>query len=151
MPSYGSLHSPSLSKMNGNIESGSRRGLTSNFSFGTNTISNKTELIADVRRPHCWRPICSCDDLHSICMHACNILIFGNTWLISTKKKLAWLIAFVASLISDIRSDFPNFAWWAIAYMLCCIVGVLVVVASDSTQTYHVAVCLNIWNEDPSK
>jgi SHO1 osmosensor len=24
--------------------------------------------------------------------------------------------------------------------MLCCIVGVLVVVASDSTQTYHVAV-----------
>ena len=25
--------------------------------------------------------------------------------------------------------------------MLCCIVGVLVVVASDSTQTYNVAVC----------
>lgn len=50
------------------------------------------------------------------------------------------MIAFIASLISDIRSDFPNFAWWAIAYMLCCIVGVLVVVASDSTQTYHVAV-----------
>ena len=54
--------------------------------------------------------------------------------------QLAWMIAFIASLISDIRSDFPNFAWWAIAYMLCCIVGVLVVVASDSAQTYHVAV-----------
>jgi len=35
MPSYGSLHSPSLSKMNGNhVEGGSGRGFGSKFSFG---------------------------------------------------------------------------------------------------------------------
>lgn len=103
MPSYGSLHSPSLSKMNGNIDGGSRRGFGSAFSFSH---------------------------------------IVGDPFALATISiaYLAWLIAFVASLISDIRSDFPNFAWWAIAYMLCCIVGVLVVVASDSTHNYHVAI-----------
>ena len=50
------------------------------------------------------------------------------------------MVAFVSSLISDIQSDFPNFAWWVVAYDFCCIIGVLVVVASDSAQTYHVAV-----------
>lgn len=106
MPSYGSLHSPSLRKMNGNLEEGSsreRRGMGHSFRFGH---------------------------------------IVGDPFALATISiaYLAWMIAFIASLISDIRSDFPNFAWWAIAYMLCCIVGVLVVVASDSTQTYHVAI-----------
>lgn len=37
MPSYGSLHSPSLRKMNGNLEEGSsreRRGMGHSFRFG---------------------------------------------------------------------------------------------------------------------
>lgn len=54
--------------------------------------------------------------------------------------QLAWLITFVASLIADIRGDFPNFAWWVIAYMFCVVVGVFIVVGSDSTHTYHVSV-----------
>ena len=54
--------------------------------------------------------------------------------------QLAWLITFIASLIADVRGDFPNFAWWAIAYLFCTIVGVFVVVGSNSTHTYHVAV-----------
>lgn len=36
--------------------------------------------------------------------------------------------------------NFPTFAWWAVVYSLFLIVGVFVVVASDSIQTYHVAV-----------
>lgn len=55
-------------------------------------------------------------------------------------EQLAWLITFVASLIADIRGQFPNFAWWVIAYMFCVVVGVFIVVGSASTQTYHVAV-----------
>ena len=57
------------------------------------------------------------------------------------------MVAFVSSLISAIRTDFPNFGWWVIAYNFCCIVGVAVVVASDSAQTYHVAVCQDFHNE----
>ena len=55
--------------------------------------------------------------------------------------QLAFLIAFVSAVISEVRdNDFPNFAWWALAYMFCCIVGVLVTVMSDSVHSYHVAV-----------
>ncbi|MCJ1367134.1 Transmembrane osmosensor [Acarospora aff. strigata] len=53
---------------------------------------------------------------------------------------LAWLIAFISSIVSDVKSAYANFVWWAVVYMFFCIVGVMVVVASDSTQTYHVAV-----------
>jgi SHO1 osmosensor len=55
--------------------------------------------------------------------------------------QLAWIIAFVSSIISDINSQFPNFAWWTLCFMFFCIVGVTVTVASDSERTYHVAVC----------
>lgn len=59
-------------------------------------------------------------------------------------QQLAWFIAFVGSVIAtaDERAgdDFPNYAWFAIAYMLCVIIGVFVVIASDTTQTYHVAI-----------
>lgn len=54
--------------------------------------------------------------------------------------QLAWIIAFVSSIISAIRGGFPNFAWWTLVFMLFCIVGVTVTVASDAERTYHVAV-----------
>jgi SHO1 osmosensor len=58
-------------------------------------------------------------------------------------QQLAWFIAFVGSIIATaehLEDQFPNYSWFAIAYMLCCIVGVFVVIASDTTQTYHVAI-----------
>jgi hypothetical protein len=57
--------------------------------------------------------------------------------------QLAWFIAFVGSVIATAEHTdpvFPNYAWFAVAYMLCVIIGVFVVIASDTTQTYHVAV-----------
>lgn len=53
------------------------------------------------------------------------------------------MIAFVGSAIATAQkldNAFPNYSWFAIAYMLCCIIGVFVVIASDTTQTYHVAI-----------
>lgn len=50
-----------------------------------------------------------------------------------------WLIAFISSIIADVETNYPNFAWWTLVYMLGCIIGVFVVVATDSIQTYHVA------------
>lgn len=54
---------------------------------------------------------------------------------------LAWLIAFVSSVIADVtEGTFPNFAWWGLVFMFFYICGVLVTVASDSVATYHVAI-----------
>jgi len=53
---------------------------------------------------------------------------------------LAWVIAFISSIIADANDSFPNYAWFSLVYMLCCIVGVFVVVASNTSMTYHVAV-----------
>jgi SHO1 osmosensor len=58
-------------------------------------------------------------------------------------QQLAWLIAFVGSAIATgehLDAPFPNYSWFGIAYMLCVIIGIFVVVASDTTQTYHVAI-----------
>jgi len=106
MPSsYGSLESPSLRKMNGNLEANSgRRGGMRGFNIGH---------------------------------------IVGDPFALATVSiaYLAWLITFVASLIAALRNGaFPNFAWWVIAYMFCVVVGVFIVVGSDSTHTYHVAI-----------
>lgn len=35
---------------------------------------------------------------------------------------------------------FDNYSWFGIAFMLCLIIGIFVVVASDTAQTYHVAI-----------
>lgn len=61
-----------------------------------------------------------------------------------SQLQLAWLIAFVASLIADIRGKFPHFAWWTIAYDFCIICGITIVIAADAAQTYHVAVRWNL-------
>ncbi|KAK6581686.1 hypothetical protein PZA11_005383 [Diplocarpon coronariae] len=107
MPSYGSLHSPSLRKMNGGTDFKGRR-----------TASMRT-------------------------MSLDNIL--GDPFALATVSiaLLAWFIAFIGSIVATsqrLDNAFPNYSWFTIVYMLCCIVGVAVVVASDTTQTYHVAI-----------
>lgn len=105
MPSYGSLHSPSLRKMNGGIDTKGRRA-------GSMRAMNMDNILGD---PFALATV-------SIAM-------------------LAWFIAFVGSVIATAGKDgFPNYSWFGNAYMLCCIIGVFVVIASDTTQTYHVAV-----------
>ena len=55
-------------------------------------------------------------------------------------EQLAWIISFVGSAIATANSAFPYYSWFTVAFMLCSIVGVFVVIASDTTQTYHVAI-----------
>ncbi|KAI1002169.1 High osmolarity signaling protein [Podosphaera aphanis] len=107
MPSYGSLHSPSLRKMNGAIDSQGRKSAAS----------------------------------RSISLHN----VFGDPFALATISiaMLAWLVALVGSVVATVEKLnplFPNYSWFAIVYMLACIVGVFVVVASDSTQNYHIAI-----------
>ncbi|KAK5093727.1 Transmembrane osmosensor [Exophiala xenobiotica] len=53
---------------------------------------------------------------------------------------LAWLIAFLASVIADIQELYPKYAWWTIAYMFCCIVGITIVFAADAANHYAIAI-----------
>lgn len=68
--------------------------------------------------------------------------IIGDPFALATISIaiLAWLIAFISSVISDVKETYPNFAWWALVYMFWCIIGVLITVASDAEQTYNVAI-----------
>lgn len=69
--------------------------------------------------------------------------ILGDPFALATVSiaMLAWFIAFIGSIIATAQhTDFPNYSWFAIAFMLCSIIGVFVVIASDTTQTYHVAI-----------
>lgn len=101
MPSYGSLHSPSLRKME-----------HSRAQYGRNGI-NLGNIIGDP-------------------FALATISISG----------LAWIISFAASIAGQVEttSSFPTYTWWAVVFYLFLIVGIFVVVASDSTQTYHVAI-----------
>ncbi|KOS21250.1 High osmolarity signaling protein SHO1 [Escovopsis weberi] len=72
--------------------------------------------------------------------------ILGDPFALATTSiaTLAWLITVVACVISQLQetsdNSFPKFAWWAVIYSFFLIVGIFFVVASDSVQTYHVAV-----------
>ncbi|KAH8725476.1 high osmolarity signaling protein sho1 [Phaeosphaeriaceae sp. PMI808] len=68
--------------------------------------------------------------------------IIGDPFALATISIsiLAWVIAFVSSIISAIGGGFPNFAWWTLVFMFFCIVGVTVTVASEAERTYHVAI-----------
>jgi hypothetical protein len=57
--------------------------------------------------------------------------------------QLAWIIAFVSSIISATSTGdarFPNYSWWTLVFLFFCIIGVTVTVASEAERTYHVAV-----------
>ncbi|KAI1749323.1 hypothetical protein F4782DRAFT_533610 [Xylaria castorea] len=74
--------------------------------------------------------------------------VIGDPFALATISiaALSWLISLVGSIIGQINSDpndkinmFPKFVWWSIVFMFLLIPAVFVVVASDSIQTYHVA------------
>lgn len=70
--------------------------------------------------------------------------IVGDPFALATISisALAWVIAFIASIIAQVQtgSAFPTYSWWSVIFYFFLIIGVFVVVASDTTQTYHVAV-----------
>jgi SHO1 osmosensor len=100
MPSYGSLHSPSVRKM----ESGNGYG-------GGRSRFQMSRIIGD-----------------PFALATISISI------------LAWLIAFISSVISSVHGGYPNYSWWTLVFMFFAILGVLVTVAFDAEHTYHVAV-----------
>ncbi|KAI1324572.1 hypothetical protein F5Y16DRAFT_402292 [Xylariaceae sp. FL0255] len=73
--------------------------------------------------------------------------VLGDPFALATVSiaALAWFISFISSIIAAVNAPdepgdgFPTFAWWAIVFMFFLIPGVVVVVASNSIQTYHVA------------
>ncbi|QIW94968.1 hypothetical protein AMS68_000486 [Peltaster fructicola] len=69
--------------------------------------------------------------------------IYGDPFPLATVgiAVAGWLIAFCSSIYSVAKGNpYPNFAWWALAYMFCCIIGVIAAVGLDAIYTYHVAI-----------
>ncbi|KAL7269856.1 Transmembrane osmosensor [Rhizina undulata] len=71
--------------------------------------------------------------------------IIGDPFALATVSIsiFAWLIGFISQTIADADpsiQEFPKFAWWSIIYELFCVLGVAIVVASDSVHKYHVAI-----------
>lgn len=65
-----------------------------------------------------------------------------RTALTDSKFQLAWMISFISSIIARIQvggDNFPGYTWWTIVFYFFLVVGVSIVVASDTAQTYHVA------------
>ncbi|ERS96928.1 SHO1 osmosensor [Sporothrix schenckii 1099-18] len=70
--------------------------------------------------------------------------IIGDPFALATISisALAWIISFISSIVAQVQtgSAFPTYTWWTVVYYFFVVAGVLVVVASDTSQTYHVAV-----------
>ncbi|KAL1971044.1 hypothetical protein VTN77DRAFT_2878 [Rasamsonia byssochlamydoides] len=68
--------------------------------------------------------------------------VLGDPFALATISisMLAWVISFVSSVIANLQTGFPNYVWWAVVYMLGCIIGIFFVVASDTSLVYGVAV-----------
>ncbi|KKZ63679.1 SHO1 osmosensor [[Emmonsia] crescens] len=68
--------------------------------------------------------------------------IVGDPFALITisTSMIAWLLSFVTCVISDIQGGFPNFAWWAVGYMLCAIIGISLVLGSQTSHVYGVAI-----------
>lgn len=57
-------------------------------------------------------------------------------------SKAAWIITFIAGVVSAVNGKFLNIAWWAIAFFFVCILAVSLAVALDLVLNYHVAVSI---------
>lgn len=69
--------------------------------------------------------------------------VIGDPFALATISiaALAWIISFFGSVFSHIQTpNFPLYTWWTVVFYFLAIVGIFVVIASDSTQTYHVAI-----------
>lgn len=68
--------------------------------------------------------------------------ILGDPFALATVSIsiLAWLITFIGSIIANVQTDFLNYVWWTVAYMICVLVGIILVMGSDTSLTYSNAI-----------
>ncbi|EZF31237.1 high osmolarity signaling protein [Trichophyton mentagrophytes] len=68
--------------------------------------------------------------------------LVGDPFALATVSigMLAWIIGVVSCSIAHTKEVIPNFFWWSIAFQLCVLVGVAVVMGSNTSHVYGTAV-----------
>ncbi|KAE8381434.1 high osmolarity signaling protein sho1 [Aspergillus bertholletiae] len=69
--------------------------------------------------------------------------ILGDPFALATISIsiLAWVIAFISSIVSAINTrGYPTYSWWGVAYSLCIILGMTFVFGTDTGSVYSVAI-----------
>lgn len=70
--------------------------------------------------------------------------VIGSPFLLTTISVavIGWAIAFFSSIAANIKdSNFSHFAWWAVMYQLCVILGVVTAVLFNAAESYQMALC----------
>jgi len=68
--------------------------------------------------------------------------IAGDPFALATisVSVIAWLISIVGSVIAQTDTPINGFIWWTIAYQLCCLLGVTVIVGYNAHQRWSMAI-----------
>ncbi|EEH21641.1 hypothetical protein PABG_03857 [Paracoccidioides brasiliensis Pb03] len=68
--------------------------------------------------------------------------IMGDPFALVTLSMamIGWLLSLVTCVISDVQGIFPNYVWWAVTYMFVTIIGLAIVMGSQTSHVYAIAI-----------
>lgn len=70
--------------------------------------------------------------------------LIGSPFFLTTVSiaLIGWLVAFFSSIVANANNhNFSHFAWWALMFQLCVLLGICTAILFDTSQRYRLAIC----------